>query len=162
MRQLPGLFGGEPTATSRAAELRQPQQERVLQVLFEAYPAPISHADICERIGTNRASHRIAELQAEGWKIAGLGELPLDAATQTQLYQLKQPTKGTGTRKLAGFTVRWTDDAGLRVTVHKDCTGPIPPGVLDALAGILHVTVRDSLDPYLPDAPKPHSMSGRS
>ena len=134
------LFGGDdeaPEATRRREEVRMPQQQAVLEALMGAYPHPISHADLCERVGTNRASHRIAELIAEGWQIDGLGVLPLDAASQTQLYRLATIEKDTAVYKDAGWTIRLTSE-GLRVNLHKDLSGRIPPAQLAAVTGKLY------------------------
>ena len=66
------LFTGKTVEDGAAARARgtavsDTQKARVLQVLFEAYPDAISHAEICIKIGSNRASHRIKELIDEGW-----------------------------------------------------------------------------------------------
>jgi hypothetical protein len=143
------LFGGE-THAERAAQLRQPQQQRVLEVLLEAYPSAISHAELCERIGSNRASHRISELVDEGWPIEGSGVLPLDADTQTQLYRLREPFRGLADRKYAGFTLRWTEDKGLTVSVHRDCNGPIAPERLEAIANVLAASLAEELRDLIP------------
>ena len=64
------LFTGASVAESaqeRRATLARNQKERVLAALRDAHPHAISHAEICARIGSNRASHRIRELVREGW-----------------------------------------------------------------------------------------------
>ena len=134
------LFGApvEPGHRDREAEVRQPQQAAVLAALIEAHPESISHAELCERVQTNRVSHRIAELQAEGWQIEGGGVLPLDVATNTQLYRLVSLDRAAEPdRKLLGLTVRWTLDDGLSVSIHKDAAGEVSPAALEELRGLL-------------------------
>lgn len=151
------LFGAEggAGAQQRAREVRQPQQEQVLQVLLDAYPNTISHAEICARIGSNRASHRIKELIDEGWQIEGAAELPLDEDSQTQLYRLASPDLQPPIRKHVGFTVRWTEDAGLTVSRHRDCNGAVPTARLKLLATRIKALVQDELHDLLPPQSKP-------
>ena len=143
MSQPLSLFAPQ-TAQQRHDLIRMPQQQRVLDALFSAYPNTISHAELCKRVGTNRVSHRIAELIAEGWQIDGLGVLPLDEETQTQLYRLTSVEKDTRTRRLAGWTIRWDTAQGLRVSVHKRLSSsPLPRARLAAVVPRIEALLRE-------------------
>ena len=151
------LFTGRAVEDGAAARARgtavsDTQKARVLQVLFEAYPDAISHAEICIKIGSNRASHRIKELIDEGWKIEGAGILGLDEANQTQRYRLATLDRGQSHRKHVGLKVVW-DDAGLRVSLHKDINGEIDRTSLEVLAQKIARLVEAELGPRLSDAP---------
>lgn len=145
------LFGISQ-ARERAEEVRQPQQEQVLQVLLAAYPHPISHAEICQRIGSNRASHRIKELVDEGWQIEGAAVLPLDEDSQTQLYRLVSTQLSHPLHKHVGFTIRWTQEVGLVISRHRDCNGVIPTARLKLLAARLQALIEDDLRDLLPQS----------
>jgi len=120
-------------ARARGAAVSDTQKAKVLQVLFETYPDAISHAGICTRIGSNRASHRIKELIDEGWQIQGAGVLGLDEDSQTQLYRLHTLDRGRSYCKHVGMKVVW-DDVGLRVSLHRDINGEIDRTSLEVLA----------------------------
>lgn len=136
------LFGPQ-TAQQRHELVRQPQQQRVLDALFAAYPDTISHAALCQRVGTNRVSHRIMELRLEGWQIDGLGVLSLDEETQTQLYRLTSVEKEVGARKLAGWTIRWDTEEGLRVSLHKRLKSVLPQARLTAVIPRIEALLRE-------------------
>lgn len=151
--KLRDLFTGDALEDGTAAKARgvavsDTQKAKVLQALFEAYPDAISHAEICERIGSNRASHRIKELIDEGWKIQGAGVLGLDESNQTQRYRLSTLDRGESYRKHVGMKVVW-DDAGLRVSLHKDINGEIDRTSLEVLARKLERLVHAELAPRL-------------
>ena len=131
-------------AKARGAAVADTQKARVLQALFEAYPSAISHAEICEHIGSNRASHRIKELIDEGWQIQGAGILGLDEQNQTQRYRLATLDRGQVYRKHVGLKVVW-DDAGLRVSLHRDINGEIDRTSLEVLARKIALLVDDEL-----------------
>ena len=132
------------SARQRGAAISDTQKARVLQALMEVYPDAISHAEICERIGSNRASHRIKELIDEGWKIEGAGVLALDESSQTQRYRLSSLDRGQSYRKHVGMKVVW-DDVGLRVSLHRDINGEIDRTTLDVLARKIHAMVEQEL-----------------
>ena len=147
------LFTGASVDSGDAARIRgsavaDTQKARVLQVFFEVYPGSISHAEICERIGSNRASHRIKELVDEGWKIVGAGVLGLDEGNQTQLYRLSSLDRGESYCKHVGLKVVW-DDAGLRVVLHRDINGEIDRTSLEVLARRIKALVEAEMGPRL-------------
>lgn len=121
------------------------QKERVLQALRDAYPDAISHAEICARIGANRASHRILELIREGWQIDGAGTLDLDPANQTQRYRLSSLEVGKQHLKHVGLKVLWDED-GLSVSLHRDINGSIDRVTLEVLARKVHQLVQRELE----------------
>ena len=151
--KLRDLFTGHALEDGTAAKVRggavsDTQKAKVLQVLFEAYPDAISHAEICARIGSNRASHRIKELIDEGWQIQGAGVLGLDESNQTQRYRLSTLDRGQSYRKHVGMKVVWDDD-GLRISLHKDINGEIDRASLEVLARKLERLVHAELAPRL-------------
>jgi hypothetical protein len=154
--KLRDLFTGDALEDATAAKARgvavsDTQKAKVLQALFEVYPDAISHAEICARIGSNRASHRIKELIDEGWKIQGAGVLGLDLSNQTQRYRLSTLNRGESYCKHVGMKVIW-DDAGLRVSLHKDINGKIDRTSLEVLARKLERLVHDELATRLSDS----------
>lgn len=145
------LFTGasQPEAAQdRRALVAATQKERVLQALRDAHPEAISHAEICAKIGANRASHRIMELSREGWQIEGAGTLDLDPANQTQLYRLGSLTPGTPHLKHVGLKVLWDAD-GLSVSLHRDINGRIDRVSLEVLARKVHQLVERELSARL-------------
>ena len=141
------LFTGQPRAeedAKRRSNSAASQKKRVLQALQDAHPEPISHAEICARIGANRASHRILELIREGWQIEGAGTLGLDAANQTQLYRLSAKTPGKPRLKHVGMKVLWDED-GLSVSLHRDINGAIDRVTLEVLARRIQQVIHDEL-----------------
>ena len=144
-RDLFGSTAAEPEAEthrSRYHDRMLPQQVAVLDALHDAYPHAISHAELCALVDTNRCSHRIAELQADGWQIDGCGVLPLDEVSKTQLYRLRSLEREERDQKLVGLTVRWTLEDGLAVRVHKDCDGAISRADLAELADEIRAMVQ--------------------
>jgi hypothetical protein len=121
------------------------QRELVFQVLRSAYPHPVSHATICEKVGTNRASHRIRELIQDGWSIEGAGVLGLDAGSQTQLYRLSSLERGDRQVKYLGLKVLWDQD-GLKVNLHRDIDDIVDGRTLTRLARRIEVLVREELE----------------
>jgi hypothetical protein len=145
------LFTGQPHAeddSARQTAAAVSQKKRVLQALKDAHPDPVSHAEICARIGANRASHRILELIREGWQIEGAGTLGLDPANQTQLYRLSSETPGKPRLKHVGMKVLWDED-GLSVSLHRDINGAIDRVTLEVLAGRVQQVIHDALGPRL-------------
>jgi hypothetical protein len=124
------------------------QKQRVLDALRDVHPAAISHAELCARIGANRASHRILELIREGWQIEGAGTLGLDPANQTQRYRLSSTTLGQPKLKHFGLKVLW-DDEGLSVSLHRDINGAIDRASLELLARRVAALVEGELSARL-------------
>jgi len=121
------------------------QRQQVFQVLRSSYPHPVSHANICEKVGTNRASHRIRELVQDGWSIEGAGVLGLDAGSQTQLYRLASLDRGAPQVKYMGLKVLW-DQSGLKVGLHRDIDDVVDPRTLQELAQKIEALVREELE----------------
>ena len=121
------------------------QRQQVFQVLRTSYPHPVSHALICEKVGTNRASHRIRELIQDGWRIEGAGVLGLDAGSQTQLYRLASLERGPPQVKYMGLKVLW-DQTGLKVGLHRDIDDVIDPQTLQELSQKIEALVREELE----------------
>ena len=145
------LFTGKPRAekdSARRSTVAASQKKRVLQALKDAHPDSISHAEICARIGANRASHRILELIREGWQIEGAGTLGLDTANQTQLYRLSSTVPGKPRLKHVGMKVLW-DEEGLSVSLHRDINGLIDRATLEVLARRVQQVIHDELGPRL-------------
>ena len=141
------LFTGQPlsgSAQERKGAVARNQKERVLRALQDAHPEAISHAELCARIGANRASHRIRELIREGWQIEGAGSLGLDPANQTQRYRLSSLSPGKPQLKHVGLKVLWDDD-GLQVSLHRDINGEIDRTSLEVLARRIHELVEAEL-----------------
>jgi len=142
------LFTGAVKPAEEARERRSlvaaTQKQRVLEALRDAHPDTISHAEICARIGANRASHRILELIREGWEIEGAGTLNLDPANQTQLYRLSSLQPGKLKLKHVGLKVLW-DEEGLSVSLHQDINGTIDRVTLEVLARKVHRLVEAEL-----------------
>ena len=131
-------------AAARRSAIAATQKQRVLEALRDAHPESISHAEICARIGANRASHRILELIREGWQIEGAGTLNLDPANQTQLYRLSSLAPGKPKLKHVGLKVLWNED-GLSVSLHRDINGTIDRVTLEVLAQKVHRLVEAEL-----------------
>ena len=151
------LFTGASVAESaqeRRATLARNQKERVMAALRDAHPHAISHAEICARIGSNRASHRIRELIREGWLIEGAGALGLDPANQTQRYRLTSLSPGKPQLKHLGLRVVWDEEAGLEVSLHRDINGMIDRATLEVLARRVEALVQAELGERLADEPE--------
>lgn len=146
-RSLP-LFPGmdeEETHRERHQAVAGRQRALVFEVLRSAHPHPVSHASICEKVGTNRASHRIRELIQAGWQIEGAGTLGLDAGSQTQLYRLASLKRGEPSVKYVGLKVLWDQD-GLKVSLHQDIDEVIDKNTLRNLAHKIEQLVVDELE----------------
>lgn len=77
----------KPTAKARQARVTKGQKAKIIQVLREAYPAPVSGAEISKKTGAKNVIGRIFDLKQDGYAIEGDGVLGL-AADGTQLYRL--------------------------------------------------------------------------
>ena len=149
-KQTLDLFGWKPESPEPEGDRQRHravagrQRALVFEVLRAAYPHPVSHATICEKVGTNRASHRIRELIQAGWQIEGAGALGLDAGSQTQLYRLASLERGEPSIKYLGLKVLWDQD-GLRVSLHRDIDELIDRRRLQALARRIERLVREEL-----------------
>lgn len=138
--------GGKDDETHRVRRrsVAGKQRLQVFKVLRDAYPHPVSHALICKKVKTNRASHRIRELIQDGWQIEGAGILGLDAGSQTQLYRLSSLDRGQARLKFLGMKVLWNQE-GLRVKLHRDIDDVVDPQTLQSLARKVEALVREEL-----------------